>query len=577
MTDKFLNAGGVAGNISNGTISIYGSKIGAKNLDPSRSIKTDSQGRLQTVNLDIDDINTLQSQLNSKIGNPYLGTLNVTDVETNEYFSLNDELDNIQYISKSLGLTTISSNILTNDVACSSVLNQISSTRIDMTSPTSIDIQATNFTFNGQPIGGISNPLTSDLVGDGFEIQNIGKITINQTVPFVDVLEINGKFKHTQPSTVVYNMNSDRVGGVGDGSLIGVINFNCFDNTDTSRLVARISTRSLGAQTATNRGCDYIIRSTLSNEINTEERLKISGDGITYITGGLDITDDLNMNNNNIVDIGLANYNLESSLLDLTTRTQNIEAIAGFTEILGGVNQKLGASDSFNISDDGSPFALLKFNVSNTNILSQIKHIFSVGLEPALNGIGSIGTALKRFAGIWTDTINGLTPIGGVYMATSNSAIISATIIEKSLIDFPTFEGSLIVPANTFQISSYHFNVAGEISTNNGDTLTLRLKNSGILSSIIVDLTGSSNEYFELEGDFSIEAIGGLGVARISSNFDFTYSDTISSLRGKRVCVVNSTTFDTTISNTLDLTAQWSSTNANNSIQSFQAVLTKTY
>ena len=47
MTDKFLNSGGVAGNISNGTISIYGSKIGAKNLDPSRAIKTDTNNRFR--------------------------------------------------------------------------------------------------------------------------------------------------------------------------------------------------------------------------------------------------------------------------------------------------------------------------------------------------------------------------------------------------------------------------------------------------------------------------------------------------------------------------------------------------
>ena len=32
MTDKFLGTGSVGGNIANGTISIYGSKIGAKNL-----------------------------------------------------------------------------------------------------------------------------------------------------------------------------------------------------------------------------------------------------------------------------------------------------------------------------------------------------------------------------------------------------------------------------------------------------------------------------------------------------------------------------------------------------------------
>jgi hypothetical protein len=70
MTDKFLGSA-EGGNISNGTISIYGSKIGAKNLDPSRAIKTDSQGRLQTTDLDIADVNNLQSVLDNVISNPF--------------------------------------------------------------------------------------------------------------------------------------------------------------------------------------------------------------------------------------------------------------------------------------------------------------------------------------------------------------------------------------------------------------------------------------------------------------------------------------------------------------------------
>jgi len=557
MTDKFLIAGGVAGNISNGTISIYGSKIGAKNLDPSRSIKTDSQGRLQTVNLDIADINTLQSQLNSKIGNPFLGTLNVTDLETNEYFSLNDELDNIQYISKSLGLTTISSNILSNDVACSSVLNQISSTRIDMTSPTSIDIQATNFTFNGEPIGGISNPLTSNLVGDGFEIQNIGKITINQTVPFVDVLEINGKFKQSSPNTVVYNMYSERVGGVGAGSIIGMLNFNAYDNTNTSNLVSRISCNSLGTQTTTNKGCDYIISSTLSNQTVIGERLKISGDGTTYITGGLDITDDLNMNNNNIVDIGLANYNLETSLLDLTTKTQNIAASAGYTEILGGVNQKLGVSDSFNISDDSSPFSLLKFNVSNTDILSQIKHVFSNGIETSLNGIGSIGTALKKFSGLWVDNINGLTPVGGLYAGLSDGALVQGGFLTSLLPITGTPVNGLLIPANGFKIGdSFHLVCSGDIPIGDkDDVVTITLNQNGTqLAQLSVEMEDSTNTFFELEADFVCRAIGVTG--EFITNFDFTFNkQLLKDFKGSRH--VQLSTIDTTTASSLTLTAQF--------------------
>ena len=557
MTDKFLISSGT-GNINNGTISIYGSKIGAKNLDPSRAIKTDSQGRLQTTDLDIADINTLQSQLNSKIGNPYLGTINVTDVETNEYFSLNDELDNIEYITKSLGLTTVSSNILTNDVSCSGVLNQISSTRIDMTSPTSIDIQATNFTFNGQPIGGISNPLTSDLVGDGFEIQNIGKITINQTTSFVDVLDINGKFKQSSPNTVVYNMYSDRVGGVGAGSLIGMINFNAFDNTNTSNLVARISCRSLGTQTVTNKGCDYIISSTLSNQTVIGERLKISGDGTTYITGGLDITDDMKMNNNNIVDIGLANYNLETSLLDLTTRTQNITATSGYTEILGGVNQKLSAGDSFNISDDGSPFSLLKFNVNNTDILSQIKHVFSNGIETSLNGIGSIGTALKRFAGLWVDNINGLTPVGGLYSGLSDGTLVQAGFLGSLLPVTGTPATGLSIPANSFKIGdSFHLVAAGDIPIGDkDDAITITLNQNGTqLAQLSVEMEDSTNTFFELEADFQVRSIGVAG--QIITNFDFTFNKTLlKEFKGSRH--VQLSTLDTTTASTLTLTAQFS-------------------
>ena len=557
MTDKFLIAGGVAGNISNGTISIYGSKIGAKNLDPSRSIKTDSQGRLQTVNLDIADINTLQSQLNSKIGNPFLGTLNVTDLETNEYFSLNDELDNIQYISKSLGLTTISSNILSNDVACSSVLNQISSTRIDMTSPTSIDIQATNFTFNGEPIGGISNPLTSNLVGDGFEIQNIGKITINQTAPFVDVLEINGKFKQSSPNTVVYNMYSERVGGVGAGSIIGMLNFNAYDNTNTSNLVSRISCNSLGTQTTTNKGCDYIISSTLSNQTVIGERLKISGDGTTYITGGLDITDDLNMNNNNIVNIGIANYNLDTTLSDLLTRTQNIDASAGFTEIVGGINQKLSAGNSFNISDDGSPFALLKFNVNNTDILSQIKHIFSVGLEPAVNIIGSIGTALKRFNTLWVNSINGLTPVGGLYSGLSDGALVQGGFLTSLLPITGTPVNGLLIPANGFKIGdSFHLVCSGDIPIGDkDDVVTITLNQNGTqLAQLSVEMEDSTNTFFELEADFVCRAIGVTG--EFITNFDFTFNkQLLKDFKGSRH--VQLSTIDTTTASSLTLTAQF--------------------
>jgi hypothetical protein len=80
MADKFLNTGGSGNsNISNGTATIFGATIGADNLDASRPIKTNSTKQLISTNLDISDINSLQTELEVK---PNL-TLTKNDTQTN--------------------------------------------------------------------------------------------------------------------------------------------------------------------------------------------------------------------------------------------------------------------------------------------------------------------------------------------------------------------------------------------------------------------------------------------------------------------------------------------------------------
>ncbi len=67
--NKFLNTGGGAGtgNVSNGSLDIYGSTLAADNLDPSRPVKTNSVKQLISTNLDIADINDLQQRLDNTI------------------------------------------------------------------------------------------------------------------------------------------------------------------------------------------------------------------------------------------------------------------------------------------------------------------------------------------------------------------------------------------------------------------------------------------------------------------------------------------------------------------------------
>lgn len=100
MADKFLNTGGSGqANISNGTANVYAANLAAANLDPSRPIKTNAVRELVSQNLDIADINNLQSALDNVLTNPFVGTLQVSDLETDDTFSLNDEIQKISNIT----------------------------------------------------------------------------------------------------------------------------------------------------------------------------------------------------------------------------------------------------------------------------------------------------------------------------------------------------------------------------------------------------------------------------------------------------------------------------------------------
>ena len=178
-------------------------------------------------------------------------------------------------------------------------------------------------------------------------------------------------------------------------------------------------------------------------------------------------------------------------------------------------------------------------------------------------------------------SVNNLTPSGGLFMITSDGPLISNTTNEINLIEGSTLVGTNQVPANGFEISSFHANYSGSFnSLGGGRTLALRVRSNGsVLAEFpAIQLTNAPNEYFEAELDFSIRSLGGPGVASISTNVDFTYGDQgANSWRGERACVVNSTTFDTTVLSELVITAQFSDANPNLNIQCFQAFVNRVF
>jgi hypothetical protein len=179
--------------------------------------------------------------------------------------------------------------------------------------------------------------------------------------------------------------------------------------------------------------------------------------------------------------------------------------------------------------------------------------------------------------------INGLTAVGGLSSGTSNSSILTASTAEQSILA-STFVGSRQAPANTFKVGdAYVATLAGNFSSDGADTLTLRLKGGATgtttLSTLVVPLNNSSGVYYELEINFCIRGLGVAGVADLAINYDFTYNQTAmgGSFSGERLCESNTTTFDSTILNQLDITAQFSSTSGANSIETILSTLGKTY
>ena len=167
----------------------------------------------------------------------------------------------------------------------------------------------------------------------------------------------------------------------------------------------------------------------------------------------------------------------------------------------------------------------------------------------------------------------------GLFSQTANSTTITATTSELTLIDGGV--GSLTVPANGFSVGdSFRVEMGGVMSAHNNDTITIRLKAGAVDLGDSGPLTMPqiTNQVFMLSVTFTIRAIGAAGVASIVSLAQFHILKKASGTQqGFAWNTINSTTFDTTISNTLNITAQFSSTNANNSIYSDIFTLTKTY
>ena len=166
----------------------------------------------------------------------------------------------------------------------------------------------------------------------------------------------------------------------------------------------------------------------------------------------------------------------------------------------------------------------------------------------------------------------------GVFSQTGDTPNISGTS-EQSIIDGGV--GGLSVGANQFQVGdAFLATFMGHLSNSN-DNIVLRVKSGSVVladSGTFNLNTGGADEIFTLQINFVIRQIGGTGTASIFTKGMITTIKTSNyTVQGFSFEDLNNTTFDTTISNTLDVTIEFDATDPTTYIYTDYFTLTKLY
>jgi hypothetical protein len=175
---------------------------------------------------------------------------------------------------------------------------------------------------------------------------------------------------------------------------------------------------------------------------------------------------------------------------------------------------------------------------------------------------------------------NALEDIGsyGLYSQTQEGPLVIGT--EERTIIGPG-QGTLSVPANAFQIAdSFHLRVSGKITNVNNSQLVIQLKSGAnvIGTTGVISVPATTDKNWELTAEFTVILLGTAGNAKLQTNGKFVYNKNSSNaFEGIIFDYTESTTFDTTMLNTLDITATWLTSNPINSIHTHQLTLSKTF
>ena len=231
----------------------------------------------------------------------------------------------------------------------------------------------------------------------------------------------------------------------------------------------------------------------------------------------------------------------------------------------------------------GTDSPLEKLHVSGNTIISSglTASTLNISTTPTTD-TGTTTNYLTRDGStgeVKVKTIPGST-VYGVFVQTGTSVAVSATTVESTLINNGI--GTTTVPANGFQVGdSFNGILIGHLSCVGTATLQIRIKTTtGVLlaDTGVIAMNAATNKHWKLDVNFTIRQLGVASVGSIASGGLFSYTkNSGTNFEGTNFSIINNTTFDTTISNTLLVTAEWNTNNAGNSIYSEIFTLNKIY
>lgn len=149
----------------------------------------------------------------------------------------------------------------------------------------------------------------------------------------------------------------------------------------------------------------------------------------------------------------------------------------------------------------------------------------------------------------------------GLYTQTGNSTPVQGSslvvVTSGSLLDGG--KGTLTVPANSFQVGdTFHAKLSGKITIANNHDLDIHFKsgNTNLVDAGPITMAGSTDKNWSLDVTFVIRNTGAAGTASILSSGNLMVrTNSAGDVVTEIFSSTNSTTFDTTVDNTLAIEA----------------------